>query len=255
MRVHMHGGQAADGTASSARRLGDARRRSPSPHGKMSAAANLPPDVVAAVDKSAPPPHAAPHVPRTTQYTPRVSACWLHLRAHAPLVCARAVAEFKVRNGAAFETLIRERQRDNPNFAFLFDTSSPAHAYYLQKVQLAQQAQAVQQQVAQQATHAVMPQLPQASQQPAAAQQAQLLAQQSQVQQAMGAAMPQPMLQQQPMLATPGGAYLGMPAGQQCYAGYAQAPAPMGYAQPLNPNPNPNPNPTPTPTPNLLNPN
>ena len=170
----------------------------------MSAAANLPPDVVAAVDKSAPPPHAAPHVPRTTQCM--LSACWPTLvLAHAPLVCARAVAEFKVRNGAAFETLIRERQRDNPNFAFLFDTSSPAHVYYLQKVQLAQQAQAVQQQVAQQASHAVMPQLPQASQQPAAAQQAQLLAQQSQAQQAMGAAMPQPMLQQ-PMLATPGGA-------------------------------------------------
>ena len=138
------------------------------------------------------------------------------------------MAEFKVRNGAAFETLIRERQRDNPNFAFLFDTSSPAHAYYLQKVQLAQQVHAVQQQASlaqaaqqQQAAHAVMPQLPQASQQPAAAQQAQLLAQQSQAQQAMGAAMPQQMLQQ-PMMATPGGAYLGMPAGQQCYAGMAQ---------------------------------
>ena len=96
-------------------------------------------------------------------HTPRVCVLATLVRAHAPLVCARAVAEFKVRNGAAFETLIRERQRDNPNFAFLFDTSSPAHAYYLQKVQLAQQAQAVQQQVAQQATHAVMPQLPQAS--------------------------------------------------------------------------------------------
>ena len=80
-----------------------------------------------------PPPHAAPHVPRTTQCR-QVCACWPTLRAHAPLVFARAVAEFKVRNGAAFETLIRERQRDNPNFAFLFDTSSPAHAYYLQKV-------------------------------------------------------------------------------------------------------------------------
>ena len=56
-----------------------ARRRSRSPHGEMSAAANLPPDVVAAVDKSAPPPHAAPHVPRTTQCTRRVCACWLHL--------------------------------------------------------------------------------------------------------------------------------------------------------------------------------
>ena len=71
------------------RRLGDARRRSPSPHGKMSAAANLPPDVVAAVDKSAPPPHAAPHVPRTTQCTPCVSACWLHLCARTLHLCVR----------------------------------------------------------------------------------------------------------------------------------------------------------------------
>ena len=28
------------------------------------------------------------------------------------------MAEFKVRNGAAFESLIKERQRDNPNFSF-----------------------------------------------------------------------------------------------------------------------------------------
>ena len=156
-----------------------------------------------------------------------------------------AVAEFKVRNGAAFETLIRERQRDNPNFAFLFDTSSPAHAYYLQKVQLAQQVYAVQQQaslaqVAQQAAQAVLQQAPQASQQPATAQQAQQLAQQltqSQAQQMqMGQMQPQMqqmpqqhMQQQQPMMTTAGGAYLGMPGQQQCYAGMAQG---AGYAQP-----------------------
>ena len=153
------------------------------------------------------------------------------------------MAEFKVRNGAAFETLIRERQRDNPNFAFLFDTSSPAHAYYLQKVQLAQQVYAVQQQaslaqVAQQAAQAVLQQVPQASQQPAAAQPAHQLAQQltqSQAQQMQMGQM-QPQMQQmpqhmppQPMMATPGGAYLGMPGQQQCYAGMAPG---AGYAQP-----------------------
>mmetsp|Transcript_4154 Transcript_4154/g.9040 ORF Transcript_4154/g.9040 Transcript_4154/m.9040 type:complete len:357 (-) Transcript_4154:598-1668(-) len=53
--------------------------------------ANLPPDVLAAVDK---------------------------------------MADFKVRNGESFEALIREKQRNDPRFAFLFDTTSPAHAYY-----------------------------------------------------------------------------------------------------------------------------
>ena len=50
------------------------------------------------------------------------------------------MAEFKVRNGEAFEKLIREKQRDNPKFAFLFDTSSPAHAYYQQRLQALSQA-------------------------------------------------------------------------------------------------------------------
>jgi len=53
--------------------------------------ASLPPDVLAAVDK---------------------------------------MADFKVRNGESFEALIREKQRNDPRFAFLFDTTSPAHAYY-----------------------------------------------------------------------------------------------------------------------------
>ena len=44
------------------------------------------------------------------------------------------MAEFKVRNGEAFESLIKQKQRDNPKFSFLFDTASPAHAYYQYKV-------------------------------------------------------------------------------------------------------------------------
>ena len=49
------------------------------------------------------------------------------------------MAEFKVRNGDAFESMIRQKQRDNPKFAFLFDTSSPAHAYYQYKLSQFQQ--------------------------------------------------------------------------------------------------------------------
>ena len=44
------------------------------------------------------------------------------------------MAEFKARHGEAFETLIKQKQRDNPKFAFLFDQSSAAHAYYLHRV-------------------------------------------------------------------------------------------------------------------------
>lgn len=44
------------------------------------------------------------------------------------------MAEYQVRNGAQFETLIREKQRDNPKFSFLFDTASPAHGYYQHKL-------------------------------------------------------------------------------------------------------------------------
>lgn len=49
-------------------------------------------------------------------------------------------AEFKLRKGEAFETLVREKQRGNPQFAFLFDTSSPSHAYYQYKLSQLQQA-------------------------------------------------------------------------------------------------------------------
>ena len=73
------------------RRLGDARRRSPSPHGKMSAAANLPPDVVAAVDKSAPLaatpccPACPPHHPMHTRVCVLAYTC---ARARSTCVCA-----------------------------------------------------------------------------------------------------------------------------------------------------------------------
>lgn len=43
------------------------------------------------------------------------------------------LAEFKVRKGpegTAFESMVREKERGNPRFAFLHDMSSPAHAYY-----------------------------------------------------------------------------------------------------------------------------
>ena len=59
------------------------------------AAANLPADVIAAVDK---------------------------------------MAEFKFRNGDGFERMIREKHSQDPKFSFLFDTSSPAHAYYQRKL-------------------------------------------------------------------------------------------------------------------------
>jgi hypothetical protein len=49
------------------------------------------------------------------------------------------MAEFKVRNGEAFESLIREKQRGNPKFSFLFDAASPAHAYYQYKLQILRQ--------------------------------------------------------------------------------------------------------------------
>ena len=46
-------------------------------------------------------------------------------------------ADYTIRNGEAFESLIREKQRHNPTFSFLFETSSPAHAFYQQKLALA----------------------------------------------------------------------------------------------------------------------
>lgn len=52
------------------------------------------------------------------------------------------MAEFKAKHGEAFETLIKQKQRDNPKFSFLFDTSSPAHAYYMQKIAHLPQASA-----------------------------------------------------------------------------------------------------------------
>ena len=45
------------------------------------------------------------------------------------------LADFKVKNGEQFEALIRNKQRDNPTFAFLFDEASPGYAYYHRKVQ------------------------------------------------------------------------------------------------------------------------
>ena len=44
------------------------------------------------------------------------------------------MADYKVRNGDAFEKMIMDKQRENPKFSFLFDTSSPAHAYYHMKI-------------------------------------------------------------------------------------------------------------------------
>ena len=43
------------------------------------------------------------------------------------------MADYKVRNGDAFEALIKQKQQGNPKFAFLFDLASPAHAYYQQR--------------------------------------------------------------------------------------------------------------------------
>ena len=57
--------------------------------------------------------------------------------AELPADVAAAVdkmAEFKVRNGDAFERMIREKHSNDPKFAFLFDTASAAHAYYQQRV-------------------------------------------------------------------------------------------------------------------------
>jgi len=44
------------------------------------------------------------------------------------------MAEFKVRNGEAFESIIKEKQSGSSKFDFLFDSTSPAHAYYKSKV-------------------------------------------------------------------------------------------------------------------------
>ena len=44
------------------------------------------------------------------------------------------LAEFKVRNGEQFEAMIRQKESNNPKLAFLFDSRSPGHAYYQQKV-------------------------------------------------------------------------------------------------------------------------
>eukprot|EP00967_Tisochrysis_lutea_P120405 scaffold197354_cov30-Tisochrysis_lutea.AAC.2 len=41
---------------------------------------------------------------------------------------------FKVKNGDQFETLIKEKQRDNPMFSFLFEESTQAHQFYKLRV-------------------------------------------------------------------------------------------------------------------------
>ena len=54
---------------------------------------------------------------------------WANLPADV-LAAVDKMANFKVRNGESFEALIREKQANDPRFAFLFDTTSAAHAYY-----------------------------------------------------------------------------------------------------------------------------
>ena len=44
------------------------------------------------------------------------------------------MARYKARNGDDFENLIKEKHRDDPKFAFLFKTESPAHQYYQMRV-------------------------------------------------------------------------------------------------------------------------
>lgn len=44
------------------------------------------------------------------------------------------LAEYRLSKGDAFEALVREKHRSDPRFAFLFDPSSPGHAYYQARV-------------------------------------------------------------------------------------------------------------------------
>ena len=46
-------------------------------------------------------------------------------------VAIELFVDFRLRQGAAFEKLVREKQANNPRFTFLFDTASPMHDYYL----------------------------------------------------------------------------------------------------------------------------
>lgn len=46
------------------------------------------------------------------------------------------LAAARLKNGPAFEALIREKQRDDPRFAFLFNPSSPGFQYYCAQVEL-----------------------------------------------------------------------------------------------------------------------
>ena len=44
------------------------------------------------------------------------------------------MAEFKVRNGEQFEVMVRQKESNNAKLAFLFDVTSPGHAYYQQRI-------------------------------------------------------------------------------------------------------------------------
>ena len=44
------------------------------------------------------------------------------------------LAQFVARNGPEFEQMTRQKQRDNPRFAFLFDGGGESYHYYTYKV-------------------------------------------------------------------------------------------------------------------------
>ncbi|KAJ0397373.1 hypothetical protein P43SY_008204 [Pythium insidiosum] len=92
---------------------------------------------IAAMARSAAPPAPAPAM----QPSPSSSATRLHSRPPTPPADVQhridRLVEFIERNGAAFEALTIERERDNPTFAFL-RAGEPYHDYFVWKKQASQ---------------------------------------------------------------------------------------------------------------------